>query len=584
MPLIRRWQDINNLVGDARLTPAEQQLIKACKTGEPCTLGDGKLPLDGTPSPERKIRADLLRYLILGGCEECNVEGWGVMLTGAYVTGELDLSFAVARGVTRLMECRFDRNIIALQTRFELVNLTGSAIQGLKAQRAKVAGSVYLRRIIAKAEVGFVGSTISGQLDCEGARFEETEGIALNAQGANVAQSVSLRGVTAKAKVEIKGATIGGQLDCEEAHFDAPSGQALNAQGVKVTRSIYLRGITAKAEVKLNAAIIGGQLSCTGARFEAAEGRSLNAQRMKVVQGLIWREITTGQGVFDFSAAQVGDLADDPECWPEKGKLILDGFTYDRITSAPTDAKTRIAWLEKGSEWNGEFYPQPFTQLANVLREMGHDSKARNVLFRREQLLRRNSRAQQRIVPNGEMTVGLLSIWRDIKNGFQYCFDLLLRRVVGYGHRPFRSLWLLVAFIGLAIIPAHFAYEEGSFAPNSGPVLVSNGWLDYHTSESNPAKVWSGEVPPAGWTPPGKESKWKDIAPGRDWQTFNRYAYAVDLVIPIIDIGQTSAWAPSTTRGWWGKQLWWLNGVLSIFGWIVTALGAAAITGLIRRD
>ena len=411
MPLIRRWQDINNLVGDARLTPAEQQLIKACKTGEPCTLGDGKLPLDGTPSPERKIRADLLRYLILGGCEECNVEGWGVMLTGAYVTGELDLSFAVARGVTRLMECRFDINIIALQTRFELVNLTGSAIQALKAQRAKVAGSVYLRRIIAKAEVGFVGSTISGQLDCE------------------------------------------------------------------------------------------------GARFEAAEGRSLNAQRMKVVQGLIWREITTGQGVFDFSAAQVGDLADDPECWPEKGKLILDGFTYDRITSAPTDAKTRIAWLEKGSEWNGEFYPQPFTQLANVLREMGHDSKARNVLFRREQLLRRNSRAQQRIVPNGEMTVGLLSIWRDIKNGFQYCFDLLLRRVVGYGHRPFRSLWLLVAFIGLAIIPAHFAYEEGSFAPNSGPVLVSNGWLDYHTSESNPAKVWSGEVPPAGWTPPGKESK-----------------------------------------------------------------------------
>ena len=41
---------------------------------------------------------------------------------------------------------------------------------------------------------------------------------------------------------------------------------------------------------------------------------------------------------------------------------------------------------------------------------------------------------------------------------------------------------------------------------------------------------------------------------------------------------------PSTNRGWWGKQLYWLRWVLGAFGWIVTALGAAAITGLIRRD
>ena len=34
----------------------------------------------------------------------------------------------------------------------------------------------------------------------------------------------------------------------------------------------------------------------------------------------------------------------------------------------------------------------------------------------------------------------------------------------------------------------------------------------------------------------------------------------------------------------WGWHLWWLKGVLSVMGWIVTALGAAAITGIIRRD
>ena len=34
-------------------------------------------------------------------------------------------------------------------------------------------------------------------------------------------------------------------------------------------------------------------------------------------------------------------------------------------------------------------------------------------------------------------------------------------------------------------------------------------------------------------------------------------------------------------RGW---QLWWWKGVLSVANWILTTLGAAAITGIIRCD
>ena len=306
---------------------------------------------------------------------------------------------------------------------------------------------------------------------------------------------------------------------------------------------------------------------------------------MKVFQGLYWREVDTGEGIFDFSAAQVGDIVDDTECWPDRGKLILDGFTYDRISgSSTTGAKARLLWVEKGSEWNGEFYPQPFTQLANVLRAMGHDSEAQKVLFRREQLLRRGRRQEQVVKPDGTLSVGLLSAWRSLANTIRYTIDLILRGVVGYGHQPFRSLWLLIALIAFVFFPAHFAYQEGSFAPNAAPVLISAEWQILASTENNPAKVWSGEVAPADWTPTEHYHTWKDAAPGRDWDNFGALAYAVDVVIPIIDIGQTSAWAPSSSRGWWGKQLSWLEGVLTITGWIVTALGAAAITGLIRRD
>ncbi len=71
---------------------------------------------------------------------------------------------------------------------------------------------------------------------------------------------------------------------------------------------------------------------------------------------------------------------------------------------------------------------------------------------------------------------------------------------------------------------------------------------------------------------------------GRDYETFSSFAYAVDVVIPIVAIGQEAAWTPSTNRGPWGATLWWLRWFLTISGWIVTAVGAAAITGIIRRE
>lgn len=74
------------------------------------------------------------------------------------------------------------------------------------------------------------------------------------------------------------------------------------------------------------------------------------------------------------------------------------------------------------------------------------------------------------------------------------------------------------------------------------------------------------------------------LTAGRDYETFNAVAYAVDLVVPIVSLGQEAAWAPSTTRGPWGWWLWWVRWWLIALGWIVTAIGAAAVTGVIRRD
>ncbi|MGC1428912.1 MAG: hypothetical protein WA822_10010, partial [Albidovulum sp.] len=147
--------------------------------------------------------------------------------------------------------------------------------------------------------------------------------------------------------------------------------------------------------------------------------------------------------------------------------------------------------------------------------------------------------------------------------------DHTLNLIVGYGYRPLRSVGALFILWVVASLLAYAAWDEGSFAPNSDVILSSDEWtvLANDSSVYNPAKSWSDKH-----------------AAGQDWETFSPWAYGFDIVVPILNVGQTDAWAPSTNRRGWGWRLWWARWFLSSFGWIISALGAAAITGLIRRD
>ncbi|WP_299782426.1 hypothetical protein [uncultured Roseobacter sp.] len=577
MPLIRTRADIDDLLDGP--TPAEKQLLAACLAGKPCYLGDG-VPPKGTSDPQVRIRADVLRYLITGGCETHLVADWGVELYGAHVIDALDLRFATEKGVTGLIRCRFDEPIEALQAKLQLLSLHSSAFPALNAQGVQVTGSVYLRDITAEATVDVNSATIGGQLDCTGATFNATSGHALKAQGAQVKGSVFLRDITAEATVYVNSATIGGQLSCTGATFNATSGDALNAQGAQVTGDIFLRNITAEATIDVRGATIGGQLGCDGATFNAA----LKAQGAQVAEGFLFRRVRTGQGVIDLNAAQVGTLVDDPHSWPPKDRLILDGFIYSRVENAKfLRLSDRLDWLAKGSTWGHEFYPQPYTQLAKTYREMGQDGDARDILAERERRLLRHRFFSKVTLHNGTPEDGVAL--RQI-NFHVILWSFLARTVVGYGYHPFRSVMILFALIALSAVFADRAWQTGGITPNSAHVLVSPGWLAHHAVEGAPAHVWIGEVIPAGWSPDPEtpEQMWRDTAPGRDWETFNALAYGADIAIPIIAFGQTDAWAPSATRGAWGTFLWWWRWVATTTGWIVTGLAAAAVTGIIRRD
>ncbi len=550
--MARTWAEIKKL----KPTMVERRLIRACRKGVRCSLGDDRP--QGT-DPVRTIRADILRYLILGGCDGCRTHEWGAQLRGAYIDGELDLSFATARGAIGLTDCRFVQPLILLQARLETLVLSGSALPSLQAQGIQVTGDVFLRNgFSAEGEVSLGGATIGGQLDCTEGRFQNSDGDALNAQGIRVTGDVFLcNGFTAEGGVSLSGATIGGHLDSTEGRFQNYDGDELNAQGIQITGGVFLRdGFSAEGEVSLSGATIGGQLVCTGGRFQNSDGDALNAQRLRVTKGFLWRNVSVPQGTINFASAHVSDLVDDLQSWPEGGRIYLDGFTYDRISAAFTDSRERLEWLKRGRVRKGEFFPQPHAQLAKVLREMGHDRGALDVLVEQGQLIRLHAyRRAQKAGSIGQVLYPARLLWSALQ-----CW------IVGYGYKPFRSLiaacvlWIIATGLG------YKAWDSNAMVPNSDVVLTSPGWQAL-AGLDRPAKNWIAKG-----------------APGQDWEGFNSLAWGFDVVVPIIQVGQIEAWAPSPARGPWGQAAWWGRWGLAVSGWVVIALATAAVTGIIRRE
>ncbi|KIC09891.1 hypothetical protein RA19_14135 [Leisingera sp. ANG-M1] len=490
MQRFKSWAEIDP-------TEAEEKLMQMAMAGEFCNCGPESQtppePADWSSLPaDRHIRADVLRFFLRGGCESSQVTEVGVMLTGALISGELDLADCEILGNMLLHNCCFQHGIDA------------SRCNALKDFRLHACKLPFL---------------------------------------------------------DAAGLKVGGQLGCDGAEFQNKGGTALNLQDAEIGQTLFLRSVKIFGAADLNGLKTGGALECNGAEFQNRGRTALNLQDAEIGQGFFFRDQVTVQGSIDLTTAHCGDLVDDPDCWPDSGHLILDGFTYRRIAGS-TDARTRLNWLARGDHWEGEFYPQPYKQLAKVLHEMGHEADAKEVRISLAQKLARNARAERIWFTGTEfeflrVLLPLPIIW---------FWHMALNFLTDYGYRPGKSLAALVFLWAVAIYPAHKAWKEGSFAPNSGPMLTSPEWQHLARDSDNPSKEWSSTVP------------------GKDWETFNRYAYAADLVVPIIDLGQTDAWAPSTERGWWGYHLWWLRWVFTTMGWIVTALGAAALTGIIRRE
>jgi hypothetical protein len=380
--------------------------------------------------------------------------------------------------------------------------------------------------------------------------------------------------------------------------------KGLAADGVKIAGGLLCRiRFHADGEIRLLGAEIGGDVSFIGASLNNPGDRALSADGVKIVGSLYCRDSFRIDGAASFIAASIGkkfhwkptqwtgllslahahagQWADNwrGDGWKENGKPIdgepkldIDAFAYDALADDDTDkdADSRIAWVRKSQKERGEeykFVPGPYETLAKALRAAGDEDGANEVAF-----AKRADRAKARKNKLGHRVS-----------------DLILGAVVGFGYKPWRGFWWLIGLlvIGFCVFFRAAPMTEGGngVIKPAVPIVFDNNLVRcaIDLSEQNqkcPKTIVKTEQ---------LNSHEVYYSLPIEYTPFSPFWYAVDTLIPLVDLGQETAWSPSpidqsVIKDPWGWAVLIYLYVHIIMGWVLTTLTVVALTGVIKKE
>ena len=234
-----------------------------------------------------RIRARFLRFLALGGDESAPVHESGVELHDAFIDGELDLRGTKCVGRLALVCCHVQGPLMIEDASLGILYLEGSRVHGIKGNRARITGSVFLNNgFVSEGVIGLFGAEIGGSLQCGGAKIyrmkEEREQDTLICTASKISGNVLLNDeFETNGCVWLNNAIIGGSLRCGGAKIycmkEEREQDTLICTASKISGNVFLNDeFETNGCVWLNNAIIGGGLDCRKGKFSNAHGTALN--------------------------------------------------------------------------------------------------------------------------------------------------------------------------------------------------------------------------------------------------------------------------------------------------------------------
>ena len=545
----------------------------------------------GSSNTDNRLSADVVKRLALTDVVAAPGCVPALILSGVVITGSLDLRDANCPVPLSFENCVFEKRLDLDFARLASLSLRGSTVPSLSARGldvladlscsevqfgtvdlfgARIGGQLWLTRARTKAahgwafsapslEVrgglyahGFVadggvnlwGAHIGASLELRRVTLTATDGVALRMSNVTVALDCDVSASTVRGGATMFGARVGGQLWLTETHAEATDEWALSAPNVNVGGGLYAHGFVAEGGVNLWGSRIGESVELTNAGLSAGGRVALRGGR-SVVSGDVVLDGAVIDGVIDFTGAEITGRFTITEC-------VLEPAGDDDITANLSDAK--VGTVELGACRGDLGVDLRRSSVVSILDTPGAWPKvARLDQLRYESLspflpaqerlawLRRDS-ASDHPQPYEQLAAhyrraGLVRDARTVLLAKERARRRRLRPlarvwghvqdvIVGYGYRPGRALAWLASLV--AVVAVYFAYR-------------------------NPLPV--DEVSPS----------------------FNSVVYALDLVLPILDLRQEKAYVAHGA----GLLVSW---VAVLAGWVLASAVVAAITRAVSRD
>ncbi|MDX3584408.1 membrane-associated oxidoreductase [Streptomyces europaeiscabiei] len=497
------------------LTPAERRVWQAFSLGEGVDFRNGAVDdpsLGASWGPERTVRAQVLRTLLIDGPVR-DGEIAGLKLTGARITGRLDLTYGTIDHPIRLRSCHFEHAPHLYGAQIRALVLSDSVLPGLSAATLRVDGVLRITGCRIAGPVRLQGAKITGAFFLNKAHLghpatprhaitpstpdhEAAKEPILQLNHAEIGTDVWAVGLVVHGQVRLDAATVAGQVNLEDARLRAPGDTALQAETLSVGTHLHGLRLRTDGQVVLDGAHIPRHLNLSHAQLSNPGGEALRAA--SCVVGELWLHGAAPiLGSVDLRRAQFDLLHVLPDVWP--AQVGVDGLSY-RTLAPHLPAEQRLPLLEREA---GGYLPYSYEQLTTAYRAAGDDAAARTVQLAK---LRRH----RRTLP-----------W------YAHFWGHLQDVTVGYGFRPLRA----AGWLSLLLLIGAVAFTV-----------------------DHPRAVKPDEAP-----------------------DFNPVVYAIDLLLPVINFGQESAFAP---RGW--HQ--WLAYLLIATGWVLATTAAAGITRSLNRQ
>ncbi|WP_431783741.1 oxidoreductase [Streptomyces chumphonensis] len=535
---------------ELRLTTAEWGLWQAFRNGSRHDLRTGDPALDdpggdGPWGPRRTIRARVVALLLLHGPPPLLGRVASLSLAGAHISGRLDLSGGRVGVYVELTQCRFDEEVLLTEARMGTVRLLDCRLPRLEAARAGTDGDLHLARCTVTEGIRLTDASIGTDLLLN----EATVGSggrtrAIAADGLTVGQDLQASLLMCDGEVSLRGAQIGGSLYLYGSVLRNHRGRyALHAPEMHVARFAHCATSgPGTAYVAQGVTPPGGVPSPPGHLPPGPDGRPADSPArgvkrfqctggLKLDDGRFGDSLVVDQARFtlrrgqeiSLRRVQTPELCFTPER-PEEGRVVLSGATVGNLVDSVDSWPVRDGLWMAGFSYDQLIPVGPFplarrlAWLATATPEYspGPYEQLATVLRNggEDAEARRVLLAKQRRRRETLSPVG--KVWGYLQDW-----------TVAYGYRPgLAALWMAVLWLAGALF-------------------------------------FSGRRPE-----PLEQDKYPH---------WNAAVYALDLLLPVIDLGHDRAWNPAGAGQWVAVGL-----VLS--GWVLATTVAAGATRMLRRQ